>query len=305
MNMDSLLSLQDLSSHELKQILDYSFRFKRSRRSLWPTKTLKHKSIGLLFTKPSTRTLVSFQVSINQLGGYPCVLDPNHLQLARNEDLQLTVDILSGYLDGLIIRNHDHALLERIRETSSIPLVNALSAQSHPCQFIADIMTIFEAGYSSDQAKVCFMGDGASNIAHSLMSGTVLLPFDLYIVCPKAYQPAPELLHSIQNQGGKITVTQSVDSIIKDINVFYTDTWVSMGQEQYANEKKRTLQPYQINSNLVERADKDAIIMHCLPAKIGDEITSDVFYSKQSWIMQQAENKLYTAKGLLHYLYSS
>ncbi len=308
----SFVSLKDISKENFYHILKESFQVKKNLGSSRPI--LQGKNIGLLFEKPSTRTIVSFQVAIHQLGGNPIILDQNNMQLSRGESIGDTIQVLSRYLDGLVIRTHSHDLLQKLSSLVSIPIINALSDKHHPCQALADFMTILEEKNWNepsnaeqieeiDKISVCYMGDGSNNVCHSLMLASIHVPVELKIASPKEFQPDQNIIDFTLSQKANIIISEDLEEMVKNSHVLYTDTWTSMGKETEKEARKKILQPYQLNQRIVQLADESAIILHCLPAHKGEEITQEVFSSPKSRIFKQAENRLYTQIALLNFLY--
>ena len=298
----AFLSLRDISSQEFSEIINKAIAHKNG--SLRFEKVLAGKHLGLLFEKSSTRTIVSFQVAIADLGGNAILLSAKDLQLSRGERIKETAMVLEGYLDGLVIRTHSHKMLEEIAELVDFPVVNALSELYHPCQTLADFMTITEEGFALSSTRVCFVGDGSSNVAHSLIMGSVHSGTQLLIASPKKYRPREDVMEYAEQKGALVSCSEDVEAMVQDADVLYTDVWASMGDEAEQEERKKHLKAYQINEPLLNKARAHAIIMHCMPAHLGEEITESAFNSSQSRIIRQAHNRLFTAKTLLLHLYS-
>ncbi|NPB05766.1 MAG: ornithine carbamoyltransferase [Aquificae bacterium] len=303
MNKD-FLCLSDLSPDEGWELVKNALDFKRGTRR---SEVLKGKTVGLLFLKPSTRTRVSFEVGINKLGGNPLYMTANQLQLSRGEDVRDTARTLSRYLDGLVVRTYAHAWLVELARHSSIPVINALTDFSHPCQILADVTTIYEYfGEETKKIKVAFVGDG-NNVANSLMVGAGLFGLNLTVATPPGYEPnakAYELgLKLAEQTGGKIELTHDPYEAVKNASVVYTDVWVSMGDAEDGL-KKEFLKPYQVNEKLLSMASPGVKVLHCLPAKKGQEITEEVFEKHQEEIFNQAENRLWAQMALMEKLFS-
>ncbi|MCL0038555.1 ornithine carbamoyltransferase, partial [Thermodesulfovibrionales bacterium] len=263
---------------------------------------LSGKSIGLFFEKPSTRTKVSFEVGIYQLGGQPIYLNPKEMQLDRGESIIDTVNVLSRYLSGLVIRTYLHFATMVFSLHASIPIINGLSDLHHPCQALADLMTIQEKKDRLKGIRLAYIGD-SNNVTNSLIEAAARTGMDMTIACPEGCEPEPDLLNRTRDEAkGEIVVIRSPEEAVTEADVIYTDAWVSMGQEKGSKKKKGRLRDYQINSALLRRAKKDVLVLHCLPAHRGEEITDDVMDGPNSAVFDQAENRLHTTKALLEFL---
>ncbi|MFQ3574610.1 MAG: ornithine carbamoyltransferase [Thermodesulfovibrionales bacterium] len=290
----------DLRPDELLGLIDRAIAFKNGKFK--KRKPLKEKSIGLFFEKPSTRTRVSFEVAIYQLGGNTVNLNPKEMQIGRGETLSDTARVLSRYLDGIVFRVLSHRTIETFADYSGIPVINGLSDIYHPCQALADLMTIKECKDRLDGIKVAYVGDG-NNVAHSLIQSCVCADMELILACPDEYQPDSSILMEMKDRFKKdIKVITDPIEAVRDADVVYTDVWISMGQENDKEKKIEILKKFQLNSELISLAKKDAIVLHCLPAYRGFEITDEVIDGKQSRVFDQAENRLHTAKALLDFL---
>ncbi len=299
-----LLSIADLSKEEIEVLIDLAFEFKRRRRlgeKVIPV--LKDKVLGLIFEKPSTRTRISLQIAMHELGGVALYFSKNELQLGRGEPIKDTARVLERYLDGIAARVYRHETLVELAEYASIPVINALSDLEHPLQALADIMTIIEKKGKIQGLKIVFLGDGADNVLHSLMLAIAKLGGHLVISTAPGYDPKPEIAKIAQEEasrsGAIIEIVRDPFEAVQDADVIYTDVWVSMGQEAEREKRVRDLSKYQVNAELVKYAKKDYIFMHCLPAKRGEEVTDDVIESPNSVVWDQAENRLHTAKAVL------
>ena len=299
-----LLSIADLSPEELRALIDLSFDFKR-RYYLGEriTSLLSGKVLGLIFEKPSTRTRVSLQVAMLQLGGIALYFSAQELQLGRGEPIKDTARVLDRYLDGIAARVYRHSSLIELAEYAKVPVINALSDLEHPLQALADVMTIIEKKGDVSRLKIAFLGDGADNVLHSLMLAIAKLGGKLYIATAPGYDPRPEILklaeEGAQKSNAQIVITRDPIEAVRDADVVYTDVWVSMGQEAERERRLRDLSRYQVNAELVKYAKKDYIFMHCLPARRGEEVTDDVIESANSVVWDQAENRLHTTKAVL------
>lgn len=295
----SFLSLSSVSREEFDALIARAIEGKKNP-SLWG-KPLAGKSIALFFEKPSTRTRLSFEVAVHQLGGQPLILTQNDLQLSRGEDLADTARVMRRYLHGIMGRVRSHATLEALASYSGIPVINGLSEKFHPCQALADYMTLRENGVKAG-GKIVFAGDGSSNMAHSLILGSAHYGLEIVLATPAGMLPNSEVLTIAARLGGRVHITADLSEAAKGADVLYTDVWVSMGEEAQAYEKKKALEPYQINEEIMALAKPSAIVLHCLPAHKGEEITEGVFESSQSKVFDQAENRLHAQKAILEFL---
>lgn len=293
------LTIRDLSAQEISTILNRAAELKSGKdASACP---LIGKSIGLIFEKASTRTRISFQTGMYQLGAQAIFINPNELQLGRGETSEDTAKVLSRYLHGIVIRAFFHKTVEKFAENSTIPVINGLTDLHHPCQILADMMTIKEKKGGIKDIRLAYIGDG-NNVANSLIEAAPLMGIDLILACPKGYEPDEKVHGMALSEGAKINILADPKTAIKNADVVYTDVWVSMGQEKESEKKKNAFKGYQINKELLSLAKPDAIVMHCLPANRGEEITNDVIDSSQSVVFDQAENRLHTQKALLEML---
>lgn len=295
------LTLKDYSGDEIEYILDLSVKIKENKDRY--CNILKGKNIAMLFDKHSTRTRLSFEVGINQLGGKAIILDSKSLHLSRGESYQDTAKIFSLYVDGVIIRTFRQETLEIFAKYGTIPIINGLTDTFHPCQVLADMLTLKEMGMLNKKNKFVYIGD-SNNVTNSLIIGFSKLGIDITISCPEKYSPAEEILEYAKNQkkNGEIYIVSDPIDAVSNADVVYTDVWLSMGQET-DNYKLKKLEKYQVNSDLLKYAKKEVKIMHCLPAHRGQEITSEVLDSKNSIVLEQAANRLHVQKGLLTYIY--
>ncbi|MBS3030205.1 MAG: ornithine carbamoyltransferase [Dolichospermum sp. DET50] len=291
-----LLSLADLSSGELQELLELATQLKSGKLKLHCNKVL-----GLLFSKASTRTRVSFTVAMYQLGGQVIDLHPNVTQVSRGEPIQDTARVLDRYLDVLAIRTFAQQELETFAKYAKIPVINALTDLEHPCQILADLMTIQEKFGTLAGLTLTYVGDG-NNVANSLMLGCALVGMNVRIAFPSGYAPDAEIVEKtreIANKKTEVILTHDPEAAAKGASVLYTDVWASMGQETQANNRFPVFQPYQISEQLLSLADPEAIVLHCLPAHRGEEITQEVIEGSQSRVWDQAENRLHAQKALL------
>jgi len=301
--MDNLsrnfINLHELEKANLTEILSLGEKMKANRNSFQDI--LDNKSFILLFDKPSTRTRISFELAISELGGSCIFLDMDTSQLGRGESIKDTAKVLSRYVDGLIIRNANHQELIEFSEHSSISIINALTNESHPCQIMADLMTLKECFGSIDDLNIAWIGDG-NNVANTWIQASTLFNFKLNMAIPSEYMPSQTILDMAKQKKSKINISQNIDDVIKDANCIVTDTWFSMNDdENEKSEKIRILNEYQVNSDLLEKAPVDAIFLHCLPAHRGQEVTDDVIDCDKSLVYQQAENRLHIQKAILRH----
>jgi len=290
--------MADLSQEEIIELLDVATDLKEKRVKGKVTDLLKNKSIGMIFEKSSTRTRVSFEVAMNDLGGHALYLNPRDMQLGRGETVGDTAKVLSRYLYCIVARVYSHDTVSELAAHSDVPVINALSDREHPCQIIADLMTIREYKNRLKGLKYAWVGDG-NNVCNSAILGCTLVGIEIAVACPPGYEPDPEIVKQARRLGGKVTVTNDPAEAAKDADVLYTDVWVSMGDEDEREKRLRDLAPYQINTELVNLARQDAIVMHCLPAHRGEEISAEVMDGPHSVVFDQAENRLHSQKALL------
>ena len=295
--MKHLLKLMDLSEKEIIEILNLADQLKYEKKNGIEHHILKGKSLGLIFEKSSTRTRVSFEVGMYDLGGTALFLSSRDLQIGRGEPVQDTARVLSRYLDGIMIRTFDQSEVEDLAKYGSIPIINGLTDYCHPCQVLADLMTIREHKGVLKGKKLCYIGDG-NNMTNSLIVGGIKMGMEVSVACPNGYEPDAELMKWAA-ENGKFTCTESVLEAAKDADVLYTDVWASMGQESEAEERKKIFKGYQINSDVMAVAHADAMVMHCLPAHRGEEITEDVLEAHADEIFDEAENRLHAQKAVL------
>ncbi|MDJ0674932.1 MAG: ornithine carbamoyltransferase [Calothrix sp. MO_167.B42] len=291
-----LLTLAELSSTEVRELLHLATQLKSQQLHLRCNKVL-----GLLFSKASTRTRVSFTVAMYQLGGQVIDLNPNVTQVSRGEPVQDTARVLDRYLDVLAIRTFAQDELETFAKYAQIPVINALTDLEHPCQILADLMTIQERFGQLENLTLTYVGDG-NNVANSLMLGCALVGMNVRIATPNGYEPNSKVVEqarAIANNQSQVAIMQDARAATEGTHVIYTDVWASMGQEAQASDRNPIFQPYQINTQLLSLADKDAIVLHCLPAHRGEEITDEVIEGSQSLVWDQAENRMHAQKALL------
>ena len=302
-----LISIHDLEIGEVALILDVAAKLKRKQKKGEPHQYLKGKSLAMLFSKASTRTRTSFEVGFYQLGGHPIYLSDDASQIGRGEPVKDTARVLSRFVDGIMIRTFSQESVIELAKYASIPVINGLTDLLHPCQALTDMFTIQEKMKVLKGRKMVYVGDG-NNMAHSLMYACAKVGMNMVCACPKGYQPDPHVLAEAQEDaahaGCTITVEEDVMKAVKGADVLYTDTWASMGQEEEHDARKKIFAPYQINAELLAAARPEAIVMHCLPAYRGEEITDDVIEGPQSVVFDQAENRLHVQKAIMALLMS-
>lgn len=292
-----LLKLMDLSEQEITEILNLADQLKYEKKHGIEHHYLKGKTLGMIFQKSSTRTRVSFEVGMYDLGGSALFLSSRDLQIGRGEPVEDTARVLSGYLDGIMIRTFEQAEVEALAEYGSIPIINGLTDYCHPCQVLADLMTFREFKGNFSGKKMCYIGDG-NNMANSLIVGGIKMGMEVAVACPKEYQPDPEIM-KWASENGKFTCTDNILEAAKDADVLYTDVWASMGQEAEKAEREKVFTGYQINDAVMAVAKSDAMVQHCLPAHREEEITAKVFEAHAEEIFAEAENRLHAQKAVL------
>ena len=287
----------DLSTKEINEILNLADQLKYEKKNGIPHHLLKGKTLGLIFSKSSTRTRVSFEVGMYDLGGSALFLSSRDLQIGRGEPVQDTARVLSRYLDGIMIRTFAQKEVEDLATYGSIPIINGLTDYCHPCQVLADLMTVREHKGGLAGNKLCYIGDG-SNMTNSLIVGGIKTGMEVSIACPEGYRPDPEIM-AWAAKNGKFTCTDNVLEAAQGADVLYTDVWASMGQESEAEERKKVFKGYQINSEVMKVANDKAMVLHCLPAHREEEITAEVFEAHANEIFDEAENRLHAQKAVL------
>lgn len=295
--MKHLLKLQDLNKEEIIDILNLADQLKYENHNGIEHHLLKGKTLGMIFQKSSTRTRVSFETGMYQLGGQALFLSNRDLQIGRGEPVQDTARVLSRYLDGIMIRTFEQKEVEALAEYGSIPIINGLTDYCHPCQVLADLMTIREYKKSFEGLKFCFIGDG-NNMANSLIVGAITMGMECAIACPEDYKPDPEII-KWASENGKFTCSPNIYECAKDADILYTDVWASMGQEEEKAEREKVFKNYQINDKVVAFAKSDVIVLHCLPAHREEEITAKVFEAHANEIFDESENRLHAQKAVL------
>ena len=295
--MKNLLKMMDLSKEEIIDILNLADQLKYELKHNIPHNLLKGKTLGMIFQKASTRTRVSFETGMYQLGGYPLFLSSVDMQIGRGEPVQDTARVLSRYIDGIMIRTFEQKEVEDLAEYGSIPVINGLTDYSHPCQVLADLMTIREIKGSFDGLKMCYIGDG-NNMANSLITGCLKVGMTVAAACPAGYHPHSTVLEYAQSTG-RFTLTDKPLEAAKNADVLITDVWASMGQEDEAEKRRIAFKGYQINDEVIAVANKDVMVQHCLPAHREEEITAKVFEEHASEIFEEAENRLHAQKAIM------
>lgn len=298
--MQHVLSVLDIQD-QFRDILRHAQIFKKDHGEDEP---LKGKTLAMIFEKSSTRTRVSFEVAMYQLGGFPLYLSTSDLQLGRGELIEDTSRAMTRYVDGVMIRAREHQDVVKFSIHSRVPVINGLTNLEHPCQSLADMLTILE-WKGTFNVKMVYVGDG-NNVVNSLLLAAAVLGMDFTVACPPSYEPRPEIIKKAlkiaEKTGSNLEVTHQLQEAVKNADVLYTDVWVSMGDEETAEQRLKDLQAYQINTELLELANPEAMVLHCLPAVRGQEITEEVLNSPQSAVWDQAENRLHVQKALLYLL---
>ena len=296
--MKHLLKMLDLSKEEILDILNLADQLKYENKNGIEHHILKGKTLGMIFQKSSTRTRVSFETGMYQLGGQALFLSNRDLQIGRGEPVQDTARVLSRYLDGIMLRTFEQKEVEDLAKYGSIPVINGLTDFCHPCQVLADLMTIREFKGRFEGLKMCYIGDG-NNMANSLIVGGLKVGMEVSIACPKDYQPAAEVLEFAKSYGDKFSMTDVPLEAAKDADVLFTDVWTSMGEEAETEKRKIAFKGYQINDDIMAVAKADAMVQHCLPAHREEEITEKVFEAHANEIFEEAENRLHAQKAVM------
>ena len=302
--MGSLLSVSDIKE-DVEYILDLASKIKAGEIE---DKPLEGKTLAMIFEKSSTRTRISFDVGMYQLGGRAIFLSSNDLQMGRGEPIYDTAKVLSRFVDGIMIRAKKHSDVEELAKHSEVPVISGLTDLEHPCQSLADMLTIKEHLGGWKGKKICFVGDG-NNVCNSLLLIAPLLGMDMSVACPKGYEPDEDILKTAKEYAEEnntdITITDDIGVALENVDVVYTDVWVSMGDEEEAAQREIDFAPFQVNSDLMSLANDGAIFMHCLPAIRGQEVTADVIDGEQSVIFDEAENRMHAQKAVLYYYLKS
>lgn len=293
-----VLSILDFTSQELEDLIEYAERLKALRRQGELQDLLPKKTLGMIFEKASTRTRISFETGMYELGGHALFLNTQDLQLGRGEEIKDTARVLSRYVSAVMIRAYRHETIEELARFATIPVINGLSDREHPCQILADILTMKEYFGSLSDRTIAWVGDG-NNVCNSLILSSALIGYKVKVAAPEGYKPSRSVLEKASMNGGKVTVFTSPRDAVTDADVVYTDTWVSMGSETEKRTRINVFQDYTVDDDLLRVASPDAIVLHCLPAHRGDEITDEVMEGTRSAIWDQAENRLHVQKALL------
>jgi len=311
MKKKSLISISETGADDIMEILCFSARIKKKFKSGRSFIPLKGKSLAMIFHKPSTRTRVSFEVGMFQLGGTALILREQDLQLKRGESVNDTALTLSRYVDGVVIRTYSHQFVVDFARFASVPVVNALTDLCHPCQILADLFTIIEkkntnpTSFDFNKLRIAYIGDG-NNVCNSWISAAGCLGFNLIVACPSGYEPDSNVLNKARERanksGGNIKIVHSASDAVADAEVIYTDVWASMGKDSEIEKRKKIFCDFQVNSELMKHVRGDAMVMHCLPAHRGDEITDEVIDGPHSVVFDQAENRLHVQKAILYIL---
>lgn len=296
--MKDLLKLTDLTRNELMHILDVADQLKYNQKHGIPHELLKGKTLGMIFQKSSTRTRVSFEVGMFQLGGHALFLSTSDIQMGRGESIRDTARVLSRYCDGIMIRTYGQDEVEELAEYATIPVINGLTDYSHPCQVLADLMTIREKMSTLEGLHLCYIGDG-NNMANSLIAGGLIAGMKVSCVTPAGYKPDPKILDFAEDYGDQFFWCEDIMQASKGADVLVTDVWASMGQESEREQRARDFQGYQISDAVMKNASEHAIVLHCLPAHKGEEITEEVFEKYANVIFDEAENRLHAQKAVM------
>jgi len=302
--MKHLISMLD-AKDEIYEILDLASELKDKQKKNIPHELLKNKSLGMIFEKPSTRTRVSFEVGMTQLGGHALYLSPKELQMGRGETIPDTAKVLSRFVDGIMYRAFDHKMMLELANNATVPVINGLDNIEHPCQIMADLLTIKEKKKDFKGLKLAYVGDG-NNVCNSLLLGAAIVGMNMGVGCPKGYEPNKEILEKAKKIAkSKIEISENPFDAAENADIIYTDVWVSMGDESEKEKREKIFLPYQINQKLIENAKKNCIVMHCLPAHRGMEITDEVVDGRKSVVFDQAENRLHAQKAVMVKLMSN
>lgn len=298
-----LLTLLELSKEETDKLFQRAIELKRRHKQGIRENSLSGKTLGLLFDKASTRTRISFEAAMVQMGGVPTFISAKDTQIARSEPIKDTARVMSRYIDALVIRTYSQSTAEEYAAWSSIPIINGLTDLYHPCQALSDMMTVIECKGGYEGLNIAWIGDG-NNVAHAWINAASILGFNLTLACPEGYQPKKEIVESAKckMQNAEIQVITDPIEAVKNADVINTDVWASMGQEGESESRKKIFAPYQLNAALMAKAPENAIVMHCLPAHREEEVTDEVMESSRSVVWEQAENKLHLHKALLEML---
>lgn len=305
--MKHLISLNDVTTEEIEKLFTLAARLKAELKQGIEHHLLKGKTLGMIFSKSSTRTRVSFEVGMYQLGGYPMFLSSSDIQLGRGETIYDTAQVLSRYINGIMIRTFKHSDVEDLARYGTIPVINGLTDLMHPCQILADLFTIYEKKGKLQGLKLAYVGDG-NNVANSLLHGCAKVGMDIAVATPEKYDCDGNIIEEAKSaaarSGSSVVITRDPEEAVKNADAVYTDTWVSMGQEAEKEMRIKTFMPYQVNSKLFSMAKKDAVFLHCLPAYRGFEVTESIIDGPNSIIFDEAENRLHMQKAIMATLMS-
>lgn len=296
------LTLADYTNDEIMYLLEYALQLKRQLKEGTPHPLLNGKTLGMIFEKSSTRTRVSFEVGMFQLGGHALFLSKNDIQMGRGETIADTAKVMSRYVDGMMIRTFEHEIVEELARHASIPIINALTDDYHPCQVLADLLTIYERKGQLSGHKLAFVGDG-NNMAHSLLLGCAIVGMDCVVAAPEGYEVKASVLKKAQElaKASGAVISQTFDPVeaVQEADVVYTDVWASMGWEDETDARLQAFADYQVNAELVSHAKDDFMFMHCLPAHRGEEVTADIIDGPHSVVFDEAENRLHAQKAIM------
>ena len=299
-----LISIGDLIRDELEEIFSLAQRLKADRHKGWSHPILAGKTLAMIFEKPSLRTRVTFEAGMVQLGGYAIYLSPQDIGLGTRETVPDVARNLSRWVDIIMARTFSHQVITELAQAATIPVINGLSDLLHPCQVLADCLTLIEHRGALEGLKVAFVGDG-NNMVHSWFNAAVKLPFRFVLACPPGYEPDRTVLEQVRQSGAQVSVTQSVAEAVREADAVYTDVWTSMGQEEERAVRREAFNAYQVNAEVMRLAKSDALVMHCLPAHRGEEISADVLDGPRSVVFDQSENRLHIQKAIMVWLLQS
>jgi ornithine carbamoyltransferase len=303
MNQKDFLTIDQCTSEELMSLLSDAIHMKKLQKQGIPHPYLSGKVLGMIFEKSSTRTRVSFEVGMLQLGGHAIFLSSKDIQLGRGETISDTAKVLSRYVDGLMVRTYSHSSVEEFSKNATVPVINGLTDLHHPCQVLADLQTVLEHKGRLTGLKMCYVGDGNNNMAHSLIEGAVKVGMHISIACPVGYEPNEDILSQAklvgENTGGSVTVSSDPIEAVKAADVIVTDVWTSMGMESEQEARLQAFQPFQVNQELCKHAKNDYIFLHCLPVHRGEEVTAEIIDGSHSVVFDEAENRLHAQKAIL------
>lgn len=296
-----LISITDLTQEQLEEIFSLAQRLKRDRKDGWQHPLLAGRTLAMIFEKPSLRTRVTFEAGMVQLGGYAVYLSPPDIGLGTRESPADVARNLSRWVDLIMVRTFSHEIVVELAQHATIPVINGLSDLLHPCQILADCLTLIEQRGQLDGLSIAFVGDG-NNIVNSWLSAASKLPISFRLACPQGYEPNAKMLAAARQAGADILITESLEDAVRNADAVYTDVWTSMGQEKESAIRREAFGPYQVNNDVMALAKSDALVMHCLPAHRGEEITEEVLDSPRSVVFEQAENRLHVQKAVMVWL---